>query len=543
MDVDERHWSQGILTLTLEILCLLTGEDYTVVNKTSGECINSSRYPNISGGSHPTQSSITEKVPSLSIIHEKKNNKQKILELTNKIIELLTGEVPIRCQDVNVYFSMEEWEYLEGHKDLYKEVMMDDHQTPTSPDGSSEKNPPEKSPCPPYAQDDDEQGYSELQDYQVDQDEDLITIKVEVTEEDEMGMAADAFKEEGLDLDLRPDGSGEWNPPERCPSPLYAQDGAEWDQGRLLNDQDEDLSRCKVMEEEDGATTEKEETTAVSAESGGDIWSGGEEHITWAMSQLCPLSSNPMRPSPDLADVQDSGHTGALPYSCADCEKAFLFKSQLLAHKKTHTKKPKFLCSECGIYFSLKSELVLHQKFHTDDGGLGLLHPETGFQCSDCGQGFVDILVLLTHQRKHMGLKTFQCSECGKYFSLKSALVRHQRIHTGEKPFPCYECWKFFAVKSNLVKHQRIHTGEKPFQCPECGKRFTQKTHFTKHQRTHTGEKPFACPICGKCFSQKPHLVKHKRTHTGEKPFICSECGKCFTSKHILLKHQRVHIR
>ncbi|KAM3921468.1 uncharacterized protein RB166_010852 [Leptodactylus fuscus] len=147
LSVDKDKMAEKILHLTLEILHQLTGEDYTVVKKTSsGRC----QAP-VSEGWGRTLSPIPGPPPH-SLIQEE-INRQKILELTNKMIELLTGEVPIRCQDVTVYFSMEEWEYLEGHKDVYKEVMMEDQQPLTSAVPSSKRTSPERCPSPLLPQD------------------------------------------------------------------------------------------------------------------------------------------------------------------------------------------------------------------------------------------------------------------------------------------------------------------------------------------------------------------------------------------------------
>ncbi|XP_073518079.1 uncharacterized protein [Phyllobates terribilis] len=142
MNMDRDKMAERILHLTLEILFRLTGEDYILVKKTTSERCQ----VHVSEGWERPLSPITG-LPSHPFIHDDIND-QKILELTYKMIELLTGEVPIRCQDVAVYFSMEEWEYLEGHKDLYKVVMMEVPQPLTSPDLSSKRTTPDRCPHP-----------------------------------------------------------------------------------------------------------------------------------------------------------------------------------------------------------------------------------------------------------------------------------------------------------------------------------------------------------------------------------------------------------
>ncbi|KAM3940127.1 gastrula zinc finger protein XlCGF66.1-like [Leptodactylus fuscus] len=150
MERDRNKMAESLLNLTLEIIYQLTGEDYTVVKKpSSGRC-----QTLVFDGWRGTLSPFPGPPPH-PLIQEEING-QKILELTNKMLELLTGEVPIRCQDVAVYFSMEEWEYLEGHKDLYKEVMMEDQQPLTSAGRSSKRTTPERCPSPLLPQDDDQ---------------------------------------------------------------------------------------------------------------------------------------------------------------------------------------------------------------------------------------------------------------------------------------------------------------------------------------------------------------------------------------------------
>ncbi|XP_069837831.1 zinc finger protein 547-like [Dendropsophus ebraccatus] len=506
MDNPKNHLTNRILNLTLEIIFILTGEDYAIVKKKSGEYVTPSTCLPELGGWGRTKSP-TKKSP------------QNILQLTNQILELLTGEVPIRCQDVAVYFSMEEWEYVEGHKDLYHNVIMENRQPLISLDL------PKNVPC----------------EYQLENGENKAAVcdgedpkgkEVISPRDHSLQYPALRIKEEPESLDEE----------SLVPSEIYtASDGIHYQEEicdeRFLTEPYSPAQHIQQI-----ASPYIKEEPVWEANHPLDIYSprGHLQYLptlikeeTASLEERRFKDGNLYRPVNNtrapFSAMNPATHSAGQAYYIFEDHK-HLRSPEFLAHKASQI----FECTKCGDCFRTRSLFDVHQRIHK---GMKI------YPCQECGKCFSCSAHLTLHQRVHTGERPFSCSDCGKCFNRNAHLTVHRRIHTGERPYSCNVCGKSFNCSASLIVHRRIHTGEKPYPCLECGKRFATNSDRAKHQKVHTGIKAFSCLDCKKSFSCKSHLIKHQKIHIGEKPYSCSACGKRFVQKALLMLHLKTHAK
>ncbi|XP_063814331.1 zinc finger protein OZF-like isoform X2 [Pseudophryne corroboree] len=430
--MDKNHTTKKILNLTLEIIYLLTGEDYMVVNKESGERVtsNSSRRPRGSVRWSSTQSPITEP-PTQSLKHER-DNEQKILELTNKIIHLMTGEA---C------------DYIDDADDLYKHLIIENLQTHTPLDQSNARDTAERLHRPSPINDcltaeQSVNGTSQGTKYSPMCNEEKIKCNKNLTEES------------NVKRDL-PDSDTE-APTEQTKyhSASSTEDSGSCEEGTLM---------------EPGVSTQ-------TGNSNMEYMSALSHQMAPGIKTYkCSECEESFTCNSDLLKHQ-THHRGSQLFMCSVCGKNFTSKSNLAKHHKIHTGEKPYACSECGKTFREKHYLISHQSVH--------IGPQL-IACPQCGKGYTSKSNLTKHQRIHTGEKPFACAECGKSFNQRSVLMTHRRTHTGEKPFSCHICGKSFADNLQLVRHSATHTGEKPFICSECGKCFSQRNILLKHLHIH----------------------------------------------------------
>ncbi|XP_063289766.1 oocyte zinc finger protein XlCOF7.1-like [Pelobates fuscus] len=529
MNNDRNGMAERILNLTLEIICLLTGEDYVIVNKIAEHVMQRSTA-RVSEGSGRTQATITVP-PSHSTIHER-NNEKKILELTNQIIHLLTGEVPIRCEDVTVHLSMEEWEYLEGHQDLYKDVMMENHQTHISMDGSIFNDAYKEFPTPISSVD-------FLK-------EDIQSIKNDLGEKclkvcNPTMVLSRSLRKVGTDLASRKKESlqdtdiyteADYIAIRNKEESALCDDGNLTDTDRYTETEypavhiKEKPAVCEEGNLNDIYTQTKYTSTHVLEKP--DLWKEGKCTDT---EMYIPREHTQKRCFATKKDSDSNGkENGACNLIYTPMKNTFTeYGLSSKSHPQHHTTTNMFRCPKSQDGFTgnlcLNKQKMIHEvkKLALSEFG----KPSSGdFMCWESNESE----------------KLIKCDDSNSLYS-DSAPRTHQRFGKGDEPYICSDCGKCYSNHPNLLKHQRIHTGEKLFSCSVCGRCFTHKLNLDIHERAHTGEKPFSCSVCGKCFNAKSNLVTHQRIHTGEKPFECNVCGKCFSNKSNLTKHLKIHTR
>ena len=137
------------------------------------------------------------------------------------------------------------------------------------------------------------------------------------------------------------------------------------------------------------------------------------------------------------------------PVNCQECAMVFSNPSSLCQHKYTHLDK-KFCCRNCNKYFLFESNLAGHRLKHRH-------HP--GFQCNHSQNGSV----------------------CGKWYFAKSDLAKHVHMHSG-KVYSCYECDYTTIDIRYLRAHRYTHSDKLKYTCKNCKEMFKHHTQMQRHE-------------------------------------------------------------
>ncbi|KAM3912488.1 oocyte zinc finger protein XlCOF7.1-like [Leptodactylus fuscus] len=416
----KKQMAEKILNHALGIIYLLTGEEYVIVKK------NSPHSP----------------------------------------MHLLPGQIPVKCGDISIYFSMEEWDYIEEHKDHYQNMVLEEGISLDRCSGPFKNS------------------------------FNIVFLGEEKLSEKEMADVS-------VSKETAADGSGNRSLAEE--SQRSSQDGAIVDDTSIPHGNSSIASSVCDLGSHSSSCPQWE----------CEMWTVNDNIISKDLTKKkSPTQKKKQKNSVTGTQKEVTVNGAKIPKSahlCEHCGQCFVDRSHLVGHKRRHMGEKSFICNECDKQFAHKSHLLSHQRSHTGD---------TCYWCGDCGIFYTYKSQLIAHQRTHREDLFYRCDVCDQKFDFRCLLLVHQQIHTGLKPHQCHECGERFTYRSGLVVHERTHTGEKPHRCKDCGEHFSDGYSLITHQKVHRPEAAHKCPDCGKQFEYRASLIVHQRTHKLVRPSL-----------------------